>query len=59
MLKLNLTKSLSITTENASLRVAKNVLEKIVAEPNRLLENPYCQSSRRFSYLIEKMFIDI
>ena len=27
--------------ENASLRVAKNVLERIVAEPNRLTENPY------------------
>jgi plasmid stabilization system protein ParE len=28
-------------SENASLRVAKNVLKRIVAEPNRLTENPY------------------
>jgi toxin ParE1/3/4 len=27
-------------SENASHRVAKNLIQKIIAEPNRLLENP-------------------
>ncbi len=34
--------------ENASLRVARNVLKKIIAEPNRLLENPHASQVEDF-----------
>lgn len=35
-----LDKILEYYTENASLSVAKNLIQKIITEPNRLIENP-------------------
>jgi plasmid stabilization system protein ParE len=34
--------------ENASLRVAKSILKKIVAEPNRIVENPHASQVEDF-----------
>lgn len=40
MRNLNLIKFSNIYVENASLRVAKNVINKIILEPNRILSHP-------------------
>lgn len=39
-------------SENASVRVAKNIVQKIIAEPNKLLLNP--EISQREEFLLDR-----